>query len=283
MRLYQQYVTPEGIESLKNYKYCPGEYSHLDHILNPYWVQATEYLPRWLAPNLITLTGTLLVLSSTILFTYYDRKMSADQPWYTYVWAAVCIFLYCQLDAMDGKQARRLGKGSPLGQLFDHGCDCICIALFTYNVIVILKLGNDLPSCFVLCFSTIFMFYSANWAEYHTHVLVTSNGVTGVTELELILALLNIATAILGTGFWQYRIFFGLLTRPQALPPAFVVLHRPRRLLHPNYPPWRLPRLQVPVALLDYADANFPRLRQHLSDFFDRGGRPLLPLRVLEH
>ena len=27
------------------------------------------------------------------------------------------------LDAIDGKQARRTGSSTPLGELFDHGCD----------------------------------------------------------------------------------------------------------------------------------------------------------------
>jgi ethanolaminephosphotransferase len=26
------------------------------------------------------------------------------------------------MDAIDGKQARRLGMGSALGEMFDHGC-----------------------------------------------------------------------------------------------------------------------------------------------------------------
>lgn len=29
------------------------------------------------------------------------------------------------MDAIDGKQARRTGTSSPLGELFDHGCDAI--------------------------------------------------------------------------------------------------------------------------------------------------------------
>lgn len=29
------------------------------------------------------------------------------------------------MDSIDGKQARRTGTSSPLGELFDHGCDAI--------------------------------------------------------------------------------------------------------------------------------------------------------------
>ena len=278
MQIYSQYVTPEGIQSLKNYKYSPGVYTPLDNFINPYWIKATEYLPRWLAPNLITLTGTLLVLSSTILFTYFDRKVSADQPWYAFVWAAISIFLYCQLDAMDGKQARRLGLGSPLGQLFDHGCDCICVSLFTYNLIVMWKLGNDLPSCFLVCFATMFMFYSSNWAEYHTHVLVTSNGVTGVTELEVIFTALNLLTAFFGPSIWQTHLFFGHLIRHQTLSCSARRHSHSRLHLHFEHPSRRLQSLQIQTVVLENDGPDFTGLRVRFPDLRDNGSRPLFPL-----
>jgi len=37
--------------------------------------------------------------------------------------------LYTWLDCLDGKQARRTGTSSPLGQLFDHGCDALSVNL----------------------------------------------------------------------------------------------------------------------------------------------------------
>jgi ethanolaminephosphotransferase len=36
------------------------------------------------------------------------------------------------LDAVDGKQARRTNQSSPLGQLFDHGCDAINSSLICF-------------------------------------------------------------------------------------------------------------------------------------------------------
>jgi ethanolaminephosphotransferase len=41
----------------------------------------------------------------------------------------VAILTYTNLDCIDGKQARRTGSSSPLGQLFDHGCDAIALHL----------------------------------------------------------------------------------------------------------------------------------------------------------
>jgi hypothetical protein len=36
---------------------------------------------------------------------------------------------YSLLDNLDGRQARRTGTSSPLGELFDHGCDCLAVAV----------------------------------------------------------------------------------------------------------------------------------------------------------
>ncbi len=35
------------------------------------------------------------------------------------------LFVYQSLDAIDGKQARRTNSSTPLGELFDHGCDAV--------------------------------------------------------------------------------------------------------------------------------------------------------------
>ena len=52
---------------------------------------------------------------------YYSPTLDQEAPSWVYLLAAVCVFLYQTLDAIDGKQARRTGTSSPLGQLFDHG------------------------------------------------------------------------------------------------------------------------------------------------------------------
>ena len=46
-------------------------------------------------------------------------------PRIVYLLCALGLFVYQSLDAIDGKQARRTKTSSPLGELFDHGCDSI--------------------------------------------------------------------------------------------------------------------------------------------------------------
>lgn len=55
-------------------------------------------------------------------------------PNWIYLYEGISILLYSILDNMDGKQARRTHSSSPLGLLFDHGCDSItsCVYIFVF-------------------------------------------------------------------------------------------------------------------------------------------------------
>jgi phosphatidylglycerophosphate synthase len=46
-------------------------------------------------------------------------------PSWVLLLCAIGLFVYQTLDAIDGKQARRTESSTPLGELFDHGCDAI--------------------------------------------------------------------------------------------------------------------------------------------------------------
>ncbi len=47
--------------------------------------------------------------------------LAGDAPSWVYALNGLAVLLYLHLDCLDGKQARRTGTSSPLGQLFDHG------------------------------------------------------------------------------------------------------------------------------------------------------------------
>ena len=63
---------------------------------------------------------------------------------------------------MDGKQARKTGNSSPLGLLFDHGCDSLVIMLQGMSLATVLQFGNSFESvavylmgCFPFFFTTL--------------------------------------------------------------------------------------------------------------------------------
>ena len=52
------------------------------------------------------------------LTAHFDPLLQGASPPWVYCWCAFALWGYQLLDAMDGKQARRTGSSSPLGQLF---------------------------------------------------------------------------------------------------------------------------------------------------------------------
>lgn len=52
---------------------------------------------------------------------FYCPTIQETAPSWVYLFLAISIFWYQTMDALDGKQARRTGSSSPLGELFDHG------------------------------------------------------------------------------------------------------------------------------------------------------------------
>lgn len=181
---FQNFLSDKDIENLKNYKYKPGEYTVLDKKLNPFWLWAVEYLPRNLAPNMITLIALACGIIPILLFIIYDPSLVGPYPLVLYLLAILGIFLYQTLDALDGKQARRIGKFSPLGQLFDHGCDSFSTAAFALYFLVCLRMDNfKLNILCYLCY--MLMTYLSNLTEHFTEVMHTNLGsYFGVTEMQ---------------------------------------------------------------------------------------------------
>lgn len=56
--------------------------------------------------------------------------------------SAIGLFVYQSLDAIDGKQARRTGTSTPLGELFDHGCDSLSTVFVALSACVAVQLGH---------------------------------------------------------------------------------------------------------------------------------------------
>jgi len=107
------------------------------------------------------------------------------------------VFFYQTMDAVDGKQARRTGSSTPLGQLFDHGCDCLlCISFHSVTTMISLPGGSLWGAAGLSALQSVF--FMAQWQEYHTGVLTTSFGPVGVSETQFAAMALALAAGIVG-------------------------------------------------------------------------------------
>ena len=107
-------------------------------------------------------------------FIALDLTMQKPLPNSLYIWSVVSYFIYQTLDAIDGKQARRTGNSSPLGQLFDHGCDSLQATISLVISLYTWKCPPTEPTFFLAIVAIHVVFYCANWEEYHTGVYRTS-------------------------------------------------------------------------------------------------------------
>ncbi|KAF0695090.1 Aste57867_14075 [Aphanomyces stellatus] len=194
-------LSKQALEGIAAYKYKAGSYTFLDLQLNHFWNAAVEYLPLWMAPNLVTLSGTIIVAVTTALLLYLSPLLNGGAPGWAYILCGVGLFVYQTLDAIDGKQARRTGSSSPLGQLFDHGCDALSALLNTTTASVAFSSGNTLFSFAGLTGVSVNFFF-AQWDEYHTGTMSCGNGYYGVTEGQLTLIFCLIITGLFGDQIW---------------------------------------------------------------------------------
>ncbi len=79
---------------MDSYKYVGGVYSWLDNVLNPFWFWCAEQIPTHVAPNLITLVGTLFLASIGLGVLVFDPTLQGLAPKPVYVWFAICIWVY---------------------------------------------------------------------------------------------------------------------------------------------------------------------------------------------
>lgn len=66
----------------------------------------------------------------------------APPPRWSCLLCALGLFVYQSLDSIDGKQARRTNTSSPLGELFDHGCDSISTVFVALSACISCQLGH---------------------------------------------------------------------------------------------------------------------------------------------
>jgi ethanolaminephosphotransferase len=118
---------------------------------------------------------------------YYSPTLEAILPRWVFAYAGFTTFLYLTLDAIDGMQARKTQSSSPLGQLFDHGCDCCITTVFSLMMIHGLGLGSTVTAISLVAAVQV-AFFLSQWEEKYTGICRTSvGGLFGVTESQMML------------------------------------------------------------------------------------------------
>lgn len=108
--------------------------------------------------------------------------------------------MYQTMDNVDGKQARRTGTSSGLGELFDHGIDSLNCTLGSLLETASMGLGTTPSGVFTALCPCLPMFFST-WETYHTHTLYLGY-FNGPTEGILIACSVMAISGIYGPDLW---------------------------------------------------------------------------------
>ncbi|CAH2057350.1 unnamed protein product, partial [Iphiclides podalirius] len=183
-----KYLTESHLKGFDNYKYRAVDTSPLSkYVMHPTWNITVKFLPRSVAPNLLTFLGFVCVVAVAAATWCYDHDWYAsggrpghrydgryEIPNYVYTISSVLIFLAYNLDGIDGKQARRIGVSGPLGEMFDHGLDSNIVFLIPFCLFSIF--GRDEFSVpifrgYLIVASVVLNFYITHCEKYNTGVL----------------------------------------------------------------------------------------------------------------
>ncbi|KAK4449321.1 Cholinephosphotransferase 1 [Podospora aff. communis PSN243] len=198
-------VSDDALMHLKTYKYSAVDKSPISHyILRPYWNAFVELLPLWLAPNMVTLLGFFCILFNVGLLVIFMPDLVGPGPAWLYYSFAFGLFMYQTMDNVDGKQARRTGTSSGLGELFDHGIDSLNCTLASLLEVAAMGLGTSKSGVFTALVPCLPMFFST-WETYHSHTLYLGY-INGPTEGILIACSIMVVSGYYGPGIWTERL-----------------------------------------------------------------------------
>ena len=203
------YLSHQQLRKLNDYKYKSVGNTLLDYVLQPYWNWLVLQMPLWLAPNLITFIGFVINLVFGIILIIYNPDLLSDAPGWPFFLFAVGLFIYTSLDAIDGKQARRTGSASPLGELFDHGCDSVTCIFLVLTSLSAVQLGDFQWFTFWHIFIVSLLFYSYQWRTYVNGTLTFN--LFDVTESQFTVIATCLVRTVMGAQIFRLEVYPDLL------------------------------------------------------------------------
>ncbi|CAF1320924.1 unnamed protein product [Adineta ricciae] len=194
VRRWPNILTDLQITRLKEHKYASEGTTLLDPYMQIFWRWLVEYCPLWVAPNLITIVGLAVNIGASICLMILTDGAKEQCTRWMYFLTGLGTFIYQSLDAIDGKQARRTDSSTPLGELFDHGCDSVSTAFVTIAFCCTIQLGVYPWLMFWCCMFSYIIFYCAHWQTYVTGKLRFAS--FDCTEAQFFFLFICMVTAI---------------------------------------------------------------------------------------
>lgn len=201
-------------QNLKKWSYSVQDRSITTRILSPWWNLIVQYIPDYVAPNTLSLSGLVMIVFSyhiTYLYAHLFPKLVALS-------SALLIFGYQTVDAIDGKHARITKNSSPLGELFDHACDSIGTIFIILTVAHHLGV-TDADTLFYLTQGGLFLFLMEHLQAFRTRT-VNFSEYTGPGEI-----IMGCITILLYKGVTGWSLIPWSLIDPKWVHNAIILLY----------------------------------------------------------
>ncbi len=200
-------MLPESaVKRIKNYPYQSNDQSVLINYVKPVANYLINFIPIYISPNIITLFGLGLILTSTIVQHIFTSVYSA-------IFCAICILSYQIIDILDGLQGKRTGMyNNPTTEIFDHGCDSMTTVLTVLNIASIFNMTTGTLITTLLFLGITTVFYAPTWEHIHTQIMQFRAGLSNPTESLIITQLGFILASVLPFLFQHYTTHILLVT-----------------------------------------------------------------------
>lgn len=166
--------------NLKKWSYSVDDPSITTKLLSPFWNYVVDWVPDIVAPNVLSLSGLLLLVYSFYISYTHFKAFPRLIP----LIASILIFAYQTLDAIDGKHARNTKNSSPLGELFDHACDSVGMIFIVLTVSHVFGI-NDATTLFYITQAGGMLFLLEHLKAFQSKQVVFSKW-TGPGELLML-------------------------------------------------------------------------------------------------
>lgn len=201
---HKRYINKQEEIGILNYKYKGGSDS-LAYIY--FWAPLAQWIvdhifPRWLAPNVITLTGFVFYLLAFIVQMILSPDLQTPLPTWIFIVLQVTLFIYQLLDNCDGKQARATNSSSPLGMLFDHGTDSIAGWVISASVLSTMGIGQTKLAFFAITLFGQISFYLGQRQQYYSGKFRLGY-INAIDEGLILIQIIYLFTAFVGQSFWR--------------------------------------------------------------------------------
>lgn len=152
---------------MAKYSYSAEEQSIVSPLIYSLFVNPlVKVLPYGLPANFITLVSFCCVIISFGVAVHGYVVNRYDWWWLI----PILTLAYLVGDCADGKQARKTGTGSPLGEYFDHFCDSFVTGLLMGIVMISFKITH--PVIITIGFFNLYFAQIASfWERYKRHVM----------------------------------------------------------------------------------------------------------------